>query len=117
MRPTWTLSCSRAGRSTAASRSSPTGPPCTAESPPTDGIVTATTWVECNVGGGRMGMLSALERGRQAHRAQVWAEAFDLLSEADGRSPLSGEDLELLAEAASMLGRGDDDVRLLRRAF
>jgi tetratricopeptide (TPR) repeat protein len=64
-----------------------------------------------------MATLSALELGRQAHRAQVWAEAFGLLTEADARSPLSGEDLERLAEAASMLGRGDDDVQLLRRAF
>src|SRR5918997_467556 len=31
VRPTSTSSCSRAGRSTATPRSSPTGPPCTAE--------------------------------------------------------------------------------------
>jgi DNA-binding CsgD family transcriptional regulator len=64
-----------------------------------------------------MGELAELELGRQAHREQVWGEAFALLTEADTGSSLSGEDLDRLAEAASMLGRGDDDVRLLRRAF
>jgi dihydrofolate reductase len=36
-RPTSTLSCSRAGRSTATPRSSSTGPPCTSESSPRSG--------------------------------------------------------------------------------
>jgi DNA-binding CsgD family transcriptional regulator len=64
-----------------------------------------------------MDELARLERGRRAHRGQVWGEAFALLTEADTHSELSGEDLEQLAEAASMLGRGDDEIRLLRRAF
>jgi tetratricopeptide (TPR) repeat protein len=64
-----------------------------------------------------MGTLAELELGRQAHGGQVWGDAFALLTEADSQNALSGEDLERLAEAASMLGRGDDDVRLLRRAF
>jgi DNA-binding NarL/FixJ family response regulator len=64
-----------------------------------------------------MGELAELELGRQAHREQVWGEAFALLTEADTQCSLSGEDLERLAEAGSMLGRGDEEVRLLRRAF
>jgi hypothetical protein len=64
-----------------------------------------------------MGADTRLGLGRQAHRRQVWRQAFALLSEVDAGSPLAADDLDLVTEAASMLGRGEDEVRLLRRAF
>lgn len=64
-----------------------------------------------------MEALADLELGRQAHQRQEWGQAFALLGDLDAHEPLGADDLELLAEAASMLGRGDDDVQLLRRAF
>ena len=64
-----------------------------------------------------MEALADLELGRQAHRRQEWGQAFAVLGDLDAHEPLGADDLELLAEAASMLGRGDDEVQLLRRAF
>jgi tetratricopeptide (TPR) repeat protein len=64
-----------------------------------------------------MDAVAGLELGRQAHRRQAWAEAFACLTGADAARPLAADDLELVAEAANMLGRGDDEVRLLRRAY
>ena len=40
-----------------------------------------------------------------------------MLSEADRAVPLAAEDLELLATSAYMLGREDDCMRILGRAF
>jgi DNA-binding NarL/FixJ family response regulator len=64
-----------------------------------------------------MDTLARLELGRQAHQQQMWTRAFTYLTEADADQPLAAADLELAAEAANMLGRGDDEVRILRRAF
>ena len=64
-----------------------------------------------------MSALEDLDLGRQAHLRQQWAQSFEVLSDIDARDPLGPGDCELAAEAASMLGRGDDEVRLLRRAF
>ncbi|GAB2960358.1 hypothetical protein GCM10023080_020500 [Streptomyces pseudoechinosporeus] len=58
-----------------------------------------------------------LARGREACRQQAWAEAYDLLGGVDTVRPLDIDDVERLAEAADMLGRGDDAIVLLRRAF
>ena len=69
-------------------------------------------WTE--VGWKRSRTLSSA--GRHTGR-QEWGQAFAVLGDLDAREPLGADDLELLAEAASMLGRGDDDVQLLRRAF
>jgi DNA-binding CsgD family transcriptional regulator len=64
-----------------------------------------------------MEALADLDLGRQAHHRQEWGRAFALLGEADAREPLDPDDLDRLGEAASMLGRGDDEVQLLRRGF
>jgi hypothetical protein len=64
-----------------------------------------------------MDAVAGLELGRQAHHRQVWTQAFAYLTEADTTRPLAADDLERAAEAANMLGRGDDEVRLLRRAY
>jgi DNA-binding NarL/FixJ family response regulator len=67
--------------------------------------------------GGAMAGRADLELGRQAHQRQEWGQACASLSDADARESLGADDLELLAEAASMLGRGDAEVQLLRRAY
>ena len=58
----------------------------------------------------------ALERGREAFAGRFWSDAFEALSIADGATPLSADDLELLARAAYMLGRDDDYLGGLERA-
>lgn len=62
-------------------------------------------------------MVADLELGRKAHERQAWAQAFAVFAEIDADRPLAAADLELLAEAANMVGRGADEVRLLRRAY
>ncbi|HEX6499779.1 MAG TPA: LuxR C-terminal-related transcriptional regulator [Micromonosporaceae bacterium] len=64
-----------------------------------------------------MDLVEGVELGRRAHRRQEWAPAFEAFARADAVCPLSAGDLELFAEAADLLGRGDDAVRLLRRAY
>jgi ATP/maltotriose-dependent transcriptional regulator MalT len=63
------------------------------------------------VGGG-----AELVRGRKAAGWRAWAEAYTALSLADRSSSLAGEDLELLATAAYLLGRVEDCLRALQRA-
>jgi DNA-binding CsgD family transcriptional regulator len=56
-----------------------------------------------------------LELGREACAARRWADAYELLSEADRATPLAASDLELLAMCASMTGRMDDSFGFLER--
>jgi DNA-binding CsgD family transcriptional regulator len=64
-----------------------------------------------------MDPVAGLELGRKAYRQQAWQRAYALLTEIDAIDPLAAADLEIAAESADMLGRGDDAVRLLRRAY
>jgi DNA-binding CsgD family transcriptional regulator len=57
-----------------------------------------------------------LERGRDAYERRAWLDAYTSLSRADEASPLSAEDLELLANSASMVGRMGDYLAILERA-
>lgn len=57
-----------------------------------------------------------LERGRKAYERRAWRDAYAALSAADAVSPLPPDDLELLASAASMVGRMDEYAELLERA-
>jgi DNA-binding NarL/FixJ family response regulator len=57
-----------------------------------------------------------LERGREAHMRRAWADAYDSLCRADEEEPLGPVDLELLATAATMVGRQDAYLRALERA-
>jgi DNA-binding NarL/FixJ family response regulator len=57
-----------------------------------------------------------LARGREAAGRLAWADAYTALSRADRSSSLAGEDLELLATSAHLLGRVEDCLRALRRA-
>jgi DNA-binding NarL/FixJ family response regulator len=62
------------------------------------------------------GSSGQLERGRRAYEAGRWLDAYSELGGADREASLSGEDLELLATAAYMLGHNDDYRQVLARA-
>ena len=57
-----------------------------------------------------------LERGRDAFARRDWSEADESLRRADEVSALGAEDLELVAQAAFMLGRIDDFLSAMERA-
>ncbi|MGH8775954.1 MAG: hypothetical protein ACRDWI_12530 [Jiangellaceae bacterium] len=63
-----------------------------------------------------MDTVDDLERGRDAYRRRAWLDAFKLLALADEAVGLAAEDLEPLATAATLVGRGEDGVRALERA-
>jgi ATP/maltotriose-dependent transcriptional regulator MalT len=63
-----------------------------------------------------VGAKRALTQGREAAQRLAWSDAYTAFSLADRSSPLVGEDLELLATAAYLLGRVDDCLGALRRA-
>jgi DNA-binding CsgD family transcriptional regulator len=58
-----------------------------------------------------------LERGRDAYAREAWLEAQESLSAADRAGLLDGDGLELLANSAYMLGRLDDYIGCLQRAY
>jgi DNA-binding CsgD family transcriptional regulator len=58
-----------------------------------------------------------LRRGRAAYASRAWEEAHAALSAADRAAPLGAPDLERLAWAGALTGRGEDLVRLLERLF
>jgi DNA-binding CsgD family transcriptional regulator len=64
-----------------------------------------------------VGSVSDLERGRQFFAQAGWADAYAALMAADLLTRLAAKDLELLARAAYMLGRDDDYVSALERAY
>ena len=61
-------------------------------------------------------MHGELERGRESYAQRRWADAFDSLSRADQATPLVGNDLEVLALAAYLVGRDEDYLSALERA-
>jgi DNA-binding CsgD family transcriptional regulator len=58
----------------------------------------------------------AAERGRAAYASQRWGEAYTALSEAMNQTPRYAEDLERLAVAAYLSGRGDAATNALEQA-
>jgi ATP/maltotriose-dependent transcriptional regulator MalT len=58
----------------------------------------------------------ALEAGRAAYENRAWLDAYTALSSTDQAAPLEPDDLELLATAASMVGRLDEYLATLERA-
>jgi DNA-binding CsgD family transcriptional regulator len=66
---------------------------------------------------GEGGGIDELERGRESYARRAWMNAYKSLSHADQATPLGAEDLELLATSAYMLGRDDDHVSGLERAY
>jgi DNA-binding CsgD family transcriptional regulator len=63
------------------------------------------------------GISDQLERGRASYTSSAWTDAYDSLSRVDQASPLEGEDLELLATSAYMIGRDEEWMQVLERAF
>jgi class 3 adenylate cyclase len=59
----------------------------------------------------------ALEAGRDALERHAWQEAYQILSEADRTGALSGNGLEILAEAAYWSAHPDETIDLLERAY
>lgn len=57
-----------------------------------------------------------LERGRESYASQEWTAAYEALSAADRAGLLGGEDLELLATSAYMIGREADYLGIQERA-
>ena len=64
-----------------------------------------------------MGTNDDLERGRESYSSSAWATAYESFSRAEQLAPLAAEDLELLATSVYMLGREDEWMRILERAF
>jgi hypothetical protein len=56
-----------------------------------------------------------LERGRDAYARRAWLDAYTALSRADRAAPLDVDDLELLANSASLIGRMAEYLTLLER--
>jgi DNA-binding CsgD family transcriptional regulator len=59
----------------------------------------------------------ALDRGREAYSRRAWMGAYEALAAADRAVVLGADDLELLATSAYMLGRDDDYLSGLQRAY
>jgi class 3 adenylate cyclase len=57
-----------------------------------------------------------VQQGRNAYRRHAWHEAFDLLRKADSETPISPEDLGLLAESAWFAGDPDAAIEARERA-
>ncbi|MGH2657640.1 MAG: adenylate/guanylate cyclase domain-containing protein [Actinomycetota bacterium] len=60
---------------------------------------------------------NAVEAGREALARHAWAEAYEILSEADRAGALNGEGLELLAAAAYWTAHPDETVEYLERSY
>src|SRR6266542_4663893 len=57
------------------------------------------------------------EQGRESFAHGAWKDAYESLSRADQAAPLGAEDLELHATSAFMLGRLDDFLSVIERAY
>ena len=60
---------------------------------------------------------SLFERGRAALERHAWADAYQALTEADRAGALTGEGLQLLAQAAYWTAHPDETIEALERAF
>lgn len=58
-----------------------------------------------------------LARGRRYYAQRAWGDAYRALSLADQAAPLKAADLELLATTAYLIGRDDDYLQGLERAY
>jgi class 3 adenylate cyclase len=58
-----------------------------------------------------------LEAGRDAVRRHAWQEGYELLKAADSQGELSGEDLELLAQATMWASGLDESIPIQERAY
>jgi DNA-binding CsgD family transcriptional regulator len=58
-----------------------------------------------------------LDRARRSYGQRAWADAYQAFSFADQEKLLEAEDLELLAMTAYLVGRDDEYLRTLERAY
>ncbi len=58
-----------------------------------------------------------LDRARRSYSERAWADAFQAFSHADQESPLGAEDLEQLALSAYLVGRDEEYLKALERAY
>src|SRR4029434_4346678 len=58
-----------------------------------------------------------LDRARRSYGERAWAAAFQAFSDADQESPLAADDLERLALSAYLIGRDDEYLKALERAY
>jgi DNA-binding CsgD family transcriptional regulator len=58
-----------------------------------------------------------LQRGRESYARRAWMDAYESLSRVDQTALLGAEELELLATSAFMIGRDDDFLAFLERAY
>ncbi len=63
-----------------------------------------------------MGVVEDLIRARESFERREWVAAYDALSELDPET-LTGDDFAQLAAAAALLGRRNDSVQALQRAY
>jgi DNA-binding CsgD family transcriptional regulator len=61
--------------------------------------------------------VAELESGREAYRRQAWRGAHQALTVADRSAELGPSDLEMLATSAYMLGREQEYMEVLERAY
>lgn len=64
-----------------------------------------------------MDAVDELQRGRESFKRRMWMDALNALSLADQAVPLEAEDLVLLSMSAYLIGRDDDSLRALERAY
>ncbi len=76
-------------------------------------IVDAGGWEGASI----VDVATRLSRAHELHQQSRWAEACDEFAAADLLEPLAAADLEALAETAQVLGRGEEAIRALRRAY
>jgi DNA-binding CsgD family transcriptional regulator/tetratricopeptide (TPR) repeat protein len=58
-----------------------------------------------------------LDLARKSYQHRAWADAYQAFLRADEKTPLAAEDLELLAMAAYLVGRDEDYLKTLERAY
>src|SRR5689334_18786818 len=63
-----------------------------------------------------MGVVDDLARAREAYERSEWVAAYDALSEVD-RSALDPDDFMRLSTTAFLLGRRNDCIQALQRAY
>jgi ATP/maltotriose-dependent transcriptional regulator MalT len=61
--------------------------------------------------------MADLERGRERYAERAWASAHESFSRADESSALGADDLERFAISAYLVGRDDEYLELLQRAY
>ena len=63
------------------------------------------------------GKVGKLDRARRSYGQRAWTDAYQAFLFADQEALLAAEDLELLAMAAYLVGRDDEYLRTLERAY